>query len=186
MMLASPGMRVSLVTTHIPLAKVSKTLSKQKILKTIQRTALGLKEIYGIKKPKIAVLGLNPHASDSGLFGNEEATTIIPAVKSSVRAGYTVSGPYSSDGFFADWDNRNGKKFDAVICMYHDQGLIPLKLYDFRNAVNITLGLPYLRTSADHGVGYDIYGKNMADASSMLAALQLAIGSTKKTKKYGK
>lgn len=174
MMLAAPGMRVSLVTTHVPLGQVVQNLSTQKILLTIENTHNALKEYFGLKQPRLAVLGLNPHASDHGLFGKEEELVIEPALKLAKKKKINVNGPFAPDGFFAQWKTRHHKNFDAIICMYHDQGLIPIKLFDFKNSVNVTLGLPLIRTSVDHGVGLDIAGKGVADPSSFQAALLLA------------
>jgi 4-hydroxythreonine-4-phosphate dehydrogenase len=174
MMMASPGMKVSLVTCHLPLSKVGSALSRGAILTTIRNTAAGLKQLYGMKRPRIAVLGVNPHAGDGGLFGKEEIRVIAPAVAAARRAGFAVQGPFPPDGFFAQWRRLRSKQFDAVVCMYHDQALVPVKLYDFENAVNVTLGLPVVRTSVDHGTGFDIAGKGIADPSSFIAALKLA------------
>jgi len=176
MMLAGPKMRVTLATVHLPLRDVSSKLSSEKIVTCIENTVYGLSRDFGIKKPRIAVLGLNPHASDAGLFGNEEETKILPAIKT-VRQRIphaVIEGPFAPDGFFAQWRTRHCKTFDAVVCMYHDQGLIPAKLLDFENTVNVSLGLPIVRTSVDHGVGYDIAGQNKADPTSFCAALRLA------------
>lgn len=176
MMLAGPKMRTCLVTMHEPLKAVSQKLSKDLILTCIENTVFGLNRDFQIKKPRIAVLGLNPHAGDKGLFGDEEKTKIEPAIAAArVRfSTLSIDGPFPSDGFFAQWQTRYSKQYDAIICMYHDQGLIPVKLLDFKNTVNVSLGLPIVRTSVDHGVGYDIVGKNKADSASFCAALKLA------------
>jgi 4-hydroxythreonine-4-phosphate dehydrogenase len=190
MMMAGPRMRTSLVTMHVALKDVSARLSAEKIVTCIENTALGLVRDFGIKKPRVAVLGLNPHAGDSGLFGDEEKMKIQPAIETakarlnaSAPSGASVEGPFAPDGFFAQWRTRHCKAFDAVVCMYHDQGLIPVKLLDFENTVNVSLGLPIVRTSVDHGVGYDIAGQNKADPTSFCAALKLAATIVKRRKK---
>lgn len=177
MMLAGRKMRTTLVTTHVAVRDISKNLTIEKIATCIENTIQGLVRDFGITKPKIAVLGLNPHAGDKGLFGDEESTKILPAIEA-VRPRYSnvfIDGPFPSDGFFALWQTQHSKVYDAVVCMYHDQGLIPVKLLDFENTVNVSLGLPIVRTSVDHGVGYDIAGKNKADPTSFCAALKLAL-----------
>lgn len=171
MMLAGIGskghspLRVTLVTTHIPLSKVPSSLSTDKIVEKIELTYEFLKKYIDIKKPRIAVCSLNPHSSE---FGNEENKIIIPAVKKVSSPGIDVKGPYPADTLFT----KTG--FDAIIAMYHDQGLIPLKLKEFGCAVNITLGLPFVRTSPDHGTGFDIAGKGIANHGSMLSAIIMA------------
>jgi 4-hydroxythreonine-4-phosphate dehydrogenase len=177
MMLANSQLRVSLVTTHISLQNVSKFLTKEKISQTVLQTVEGLKLFWGIEKPKIAILSLNPHAGENGLFGDEEIKVIRPTLENLKNLGETscfeIEGPFPADTFFAH--HISNPKFDAVVCMYHDQGLIPVKLIDFQNTINVTLGLPIIRTSVDHGVGFDIAGKNRADPSSLLAAIQAAM-----------
>lgn len=177
MMLAGPKLRVVLVTTHLPLKKVASALTIEKIINCISNTIDGLQKIFNIKKPRLAVLALNPHASDQGLFGNEEEKIIIPAIAQAKRLFFKekIDGPFAADGFFAQYNSKYAKEYDAVVCMYHDQGLIPVKLLDFQNTVNVTLGLPIIRTSVDHGVAYDIAGKNIADAVNFQSALNLAI-----------
>ncbi len=178
MMLANQQLRVSLVTTHIAHQKVSSSLTADKIVRAIQQTADGLTQFWGIQKPKIAVAALNPHAGESGLFGYEEINTIYPAILSAQNLpsqSFEVSGPYAADTLFANHLLAKSKKrYDAIVCMYHDQGLIPVKLLDFHNTVNVTLGLPMIRTSVDHGVGFDIAGKGVANPSSLCAAVKLA------------
>lgn len=177
MMMAGPRMRISLVTGHLPLQLVAGAITSRAILNCIENTVGSLKRDFLLKKPRIAVLGLNPHAGDKGLFGSEEQKTIGPTIEAaqSFHKDAVITGPFPADGFFALWENRHSKSFDAIVCMYHDQGLIPVKLFDFENTVNVTLGLPIVRTSVDHGVGYDIAGKNLADPSSFCAALKLAV-----------
>jgi 4-hydroxythreonine-4-phosphate dehydrogenase len=181
MMLANQTLRVTLVTTHVGLHEVSQVLTRSKIHQTVIQTAQSLKNLWGIQKPKIAVSALNPHAGEAGLFGREEIDTIEPEIQALKKLGakrqfsFEVFGPLPADTLFAKHVLAPKKKrFDAVVCMYHDQGLIPVKLLDFHNTVNVTLGLPVIRTSVDHGVGFDIAGKGIADESSLLAAIQLA------------
>jgi 4-hydroxythreonine-4-phosphate dehydrogenase len=180
MMLANPSLKVSLVTTHLALKDVSKNLTREKIRITFLNTLNGLKQHWGIKKPRIAILALNPHAGESGLLGQEEIKVIQPEIdflKRKYRHSAEVSGPYPADTFFT-----RKSRFDAVVCMYHDQGLIPAKLLDFGRTINITLGLPIIRTSVDHGVAFDIVGKNKADESSLQAAFMWAQNMSSKQK----
>lgn len=179
MMLANKHLRVSLVTTHIALNSVSKKLTRKKIIDTIDRTHAFLFHRCGIKKPRIAVCSLNPHAGEGGLFGFEDQKTVGPALfasKKKLKEKVVLSGPHPSDTFFANHVTTPPRdRADAVICMYHDQGLIPVKLVDFANTVNITLGLPIIRTSVDHGTAFDIAWKNRADPSSFIAAVDVAV-----------
>lgn len=170
MVLMCKKLKVALITTHIPLKDVPSQITKEKIISKVRLINREFKEKFGISKPKIAILGLNPHASDNGNIGNEELNIILPAVKTLREDGVDITDPLSPDTAF----NRY-KDFDIYVAMYHDQGLIPLKLLCFRKAVNITLGLPFIRTSPDHGTGYDIAGKNIADPSSTIEAVKLAI-----------
>jgi 4-hydroxythreonine-4-phosphate dehydrogenase len=168
MMLCAGNFRVALVTEHVPVGEVVNHITKEKIiskLKIINRT---LQKDFGIDKPRIAVLGLNPHAGDEGLIGNEEETIIKPAIKEAKNNNVLVVGPFSADAFFA---RRHFDKFDAVLAMYHDQGLIPFKALASGEGVNYTAGLPAVRTSPDHGVAFDIAGKDKADNSSFLTAV---------------
>jgi 4-hydroxythreonine-4-phosphate dehydrogenase len=171
MMLAGDKLRVVLVTIHIPLKDVSSVLSKEKILQTIIITGSSLSGRFGLKKPRIAVAGLNPHAGEGGIFGHEEERMILPAVNLAKSQGLDVFGPYPPDTIF--YHAQNGL-YDAVICMYHDQGLIPFKMIHFKDGVNTTLGLPIIRTSVDHGTAYDIAGKGKADPGSLTAAIKMA------------
>lgn len=171
MMLAGRRLKVVPVTTHIPLRQVSNTLTKEKILNCIELTYQGMKIFFGKKMPKIAVSALNPHAGEGGVFGDEEKDIIIPAVEEAREKGIDVSGPYPPDTVY--FQALRGI-FDVIIGMYHDQALIPLKLIDFFDAVNITLGLPFIRTSVDHGTAYDIAGKGVANERSMINAIKLA------------
>ncbi len=172
MFLLGEDLRVGVVTGHIPLAEVSKAISKEKIRGKLELMNQSLKADFWIEKPKIAVLGLNPHAGDEGLIGKEEKEIIIPAIEDAFGKGILAFGPYPADGFFA---NNSWQKFDAVLAMYHDQGLIPFKQLAFHNGVNFTAGLPVVRTSPDHGTAYDIAGQNKASESSFREALFAAI-----------
>ena len=171
MMLANESLRVSLVTIHCALKEVPQRLNKGLILKTIRLTYRTLETDFAIKKPHVAVAGLNPHAGEAGLFGLEDKEIIQPAVDEAKTEGLLVDGPFPADTIF--YHAINGK-FDAVVAMYHDQGLIPVKLLHFSDSVNITLGLPIVRTSVDHGTAYDIAGKGVADPSSLIAAIRMA------------
>ena len=179
MMLAGPHLRVVLCTVHVPYTKVPSMLSKELIFKTIRITHESLSRYLG-KSPRIAVASLNPHAGEGGMFGDEEARYIRPAVEEASSKGIDASGPYPPDTLFY-WTSKG--KYDAVVCMYHDQGLIPLKLLDFERGVNVTLGLPIIRTSVDHGTAYDIAGKGIADPSSMAEAVRMAVEMAQRTVK---
>jgi len=171
MMLVGSRLRVALVTTHIPLGQVCTSLSAENIKKTIEITSRGLREFFGIASPRIGVAALNPHAGEGGLFGTEEKEAIAPAIRQCREEGITVDGPLPADTLFF---HAVRGRYDSVVSMYHDQGLIPLKLLHFREAVNLTLGLPIIRTSVDHGTGFDIAGKGVADATSLINAINLA------------
>ena len=171
MMLAGDKLRVVLVTIHIPLKKVPIVLSKEKILQTIIITESSLRMRFGLENPRIAVAALNPHAGEGGMFGDEEERIILPAVNLAKSKGFDVLGPYPPDTVF--YHAQKGF-YDAVICMYHDQGLIPFKMIHFTDGVNTTLGLPIIRTSVDHGTAYDIAGKGKADPGSLTAAIKMA------------
>jgi 4-hydroxythreonine-4-phosphate dehydrogenase len=170
MMLMGGSLKVILVTIHKALRDVPSLISKEAVLKTI-RLALRACDMLSISKPKIAVCGLNPHAGESGLFGDEEERIIAPAVKEAKKQGIPVTGPYPPDTVF--WRAYRGE-FDIVVSMYHDQGLIPIKLLAFDTGVNVTVGLPIIRTSPDHGTAYDIAWKGLAKPSSMLEAIRIA------------
>jgi 4-hydroxythreonine-4-phosphate dehydrogenase len=171
MMFLGSKWKVVLVTTHLPLKEVSKWITSDRILSTIQMTEEGLKKYFRILHPKIAVLGLNPHSGEEGLLGEEELTEIIPAIETARTQGVVVEGPFPADSFF---NLSTPTPFDAVISMYHDQGLIPVKISDFKEAVNFTLGLPFVRTSVGHGTAYDIAGKGSADPTNLIHALLAA------------
>jgi 4-hydroxythreonine-4-phosphate dehydrogenase len=170
MMFYSEALRVVLATVHIPLAEVPRALTSASLDATIDLTARELPR-FGIARPRIAVAGLNPHAGEHGLFGTEEQITIRPAIEACRARGIDVSGPFPGDTVFVR--ARRGD-FDVVVACYHDQGLIPVKLVAFGQAVNVTLGLPIVRTSVDHGTAFDIAGKGVADPESMIAAVLLA------------
>ncbi len=171
MMLAGDRLRVVLATIHMPLRAVPEQLSTSKLLDIIDLTDHALRVRFGIAKPRIAVAGLNPHAGEGGIFGDEEHRVISPAISSALAAGVDISGPHAPDTVF--YHAMSGG-YDAVICMYHDQGLIPFKMIHFKDGVNTTLGLPIIRTSVDHGTAYDIAGTGQADAGSLLAAVRMA------------
>ena len=171
MMLAGPTLRVVLQTTHLPLAEVPAKLAPGEIAATLALVDRELRTRFGVKRPRIAVCALNPHAGEGGLFGDEEARLIAPGIARARRAGIDASGPFAADGLFPRVVRGS---HDAVLAMYHDQGLVPLKLLHFDTGVNVTLGLPAVRTSPDHGVAYDLAGTGRADPSSMIAALELA------------
>lgn len=172
MILASEQLRVALVTTHLPIAKVASTLTSELIGEKIQLFDASLKTDYGINSPRIAVLALNPHAGDGGIIGNEETTIITPAIKSMREQGILCYGPFPADGFFG---NGTYNRFDGVLAMYHDQGLIPFKTLSMGEGVNFTAGLPLVRTSPDHGTALDIAGKGEASESSFRQAVYMAI-----------
>lgn len=171
MMLAGDRLRVALVTVHCPLRDVPDLLTEQAVYKTIDITDRGLRHDFGLKSPRLAVAALNPHGGEERLFGTEEETVIGPAVEQARDSGIHVDGPLPADTVF--FKAASGM-YDAVVSMYHDQGLIPLKLLHFSDGVNITLGLPIVRTSVDHGTAYDIAGRGLADPSSLKAALRTA------------
>lgn len=172
MMLIADKLRVALVTEHIPLTELGQHLSVKKVLDKINSLHRSLEEDFGIIKPKIAVLGLNPHAGDGGLLGKEEQTIIKPAIDQAFGTGKLVYGAYSADGFFGSGQFRH---FDAVLAMYHDQGLIPFKTFAFYDGVNFTAGLPVVRTSPDHGTAYSLAGKGTAELVSFRNSIYEAI-----------
>lgn len=171
MLMVSDKIRIGVVSGHVALSKVCEQITKENILSKIRIIHSSLLKDFGIRKPKIAVLGLNPHCGDNGLLGSEEKDIIIPAIKQAVDEKIVVTGPYSADGFFG---SSNYGKFDAVLAMYHDQGLAPFKAIAFESGVNFTAGLSVIRTSPAHGVGYDIAGKGEANENSFRQALYLA------------
>ncbi|MCU0445413.1 MAG: 4-hydroxythreonine-4-phosphate dehydrogenase PdxA [Microscillaceae bacterium] len=171
MFLVSEFLRVGVLTGHVPLREVSDLITRERIFKKIGLMSDSLKRDFGVQKPKIAVLGFNPHAGEEGLLGNEEQAVIRPAVLELKKRGNLVYGPFPADGFFGKHDYR---KFDAVLAMYHDQGLVPFKTLAMTEGVNFTAGLPIVRTSPDHGTAYDIAGKNLADETSLRESIFLA------------
>jgi 4-hydroxythreonine-4-phosphate dehydrogenase len=171
MMLVGHRLRVTLVTTHIALAQVPSVLSCERIATTISLTATHLSRFHALAHPRLAVAGLNPHAGEAGAFGDEEERLVAPAVRQAQAQGVAVDGPFSADTIFI---RAVRGEFDGVICLYHDQGLIPLKLLAWEEGVNVTLGLPIIRTSPDHGTAFDIAGQGQADPRSMCAAIALA------------
>jgi len=172
MMMVGAQLRVVLVTTHVAIAQVPRRLNRDSVLQTIVLTGRALRRQFGIPAPRLAVCGLNPHAGESGLFGNEEVRVIAPAVRAARRRGFDAIGPLAADGVFAHAGNDGA--YDAVVCMYHDQGLAPFKFVHFADGVNFTVGLPFVRTSPDHGTAFDLAGSGQADARSMAASLRLA------------
>lgn len=172
MFMVSEALKVALVTNHIPISKVPESITKELIIEKIKILNKTLIEDFGLERPVISVLGLNPHASDDSLIGDEEEKIIRPAIIEIKKQGIMASGPYPADGFFGSglW-----RKADAVVAMYHDQGLIPFKALSFGAGTNVTSGLSFIRTSPDHGTAYDIAGNNVADESSMLKALYTAV-----------
>lgn len=181
MMLVCDDLRVGLVTTHLPVSKVTENIHEEALLDKIRIIHHSLMNDFGILSPKIAVLGLNPHAGDGGMIGLEEIDIIRPALAIAREKGFFVSEPYPSDGFFA---TRRWKQYDAVLAMYHDQGLIPFKTIAFERGVNFTAGLPIIRTSPDHGTAFGIAGKGIANPESMKDAILLALDLVRKRKKY--
>ena len=171
MMLACPALRVVPVTIHIPLSEVPAALTADLLEATIRITHAGLIRDFGIQAPRLAVSGLNPHAGEGGAMGHEDITLIRPVVERLRAEGMAITGPHSADTMFHA-DARAG--YDAAIAMYHDQALIPIKTLDFAGGVNVTLGLPFIRTSPDHGTAFDIAGRGVADATSLIAALEMA------------
>lgn len=181
MMMCAQNMRVALVTEHVPVAEIAANITQQSITSKLNIINASLQKDFGITKPRIAVLGLNPHAGDEGLVGNEEETIIKPAIKQAKNNGILALGPYSADAFFA---RGHHEKFDAILAMYHDQGLIPFKSLALGEGVNYTAGLSIIRTSPDHGVAFDIAGKGIADHASFLHALYYCLDIYNKRLEY--
>ena len=171
MMLTAQDLRVALVTVHVPLAQVSGLLSVDAIVNCAQVTAEALRRDFAIARPRLVVCGLNPHAGEDGGIGREELEIVEPAVRLLVELGFDATGPHPADSLFAP-ERRAG--YDAAICLYHDQALIPVKMLDFWGGVNVTLGLPIVRTSPDHGTAFDIAGRDLARPDSLIAAIRLA------------
>ena len=181
MLLFNDDLRVALATTHLPMKDIPAAITKEGLVEKIRNMYNTLRKDFTIENPKIAVLSLNPHCGDNGLLGKEEEEIISPAVQESFNHKIMAFGPYAADGFFG---NKAYEKFDGVIAMYHDQGLAPFKALAMETGVNFTAGLPYIRTSPDHGVGYDIVGKDMADPTSMREAIYKAVELYKNRKSY--
>lgn len=171
MLLTAGNLRVGLVTEHVPVRNITNYITRDRVELKIRLLELSLKQDFNIQKPRIAVLALNPHAGDEGLIGHEENDVIKPVITDLKGKGKLVFGPFAADGFFGA---GNHLKYDGVLAMYHDQGLVPFKTLSFENGVNFTAGLPIVRTSPDHGTAYNIAGKNQADESSMREAIYLA------------
>lgn len=172
MMMAGATLRIVLVTTHIRFTDVPAAVTLERVVGTAEIASNALRRHFGIRKPRIALAGLNPHAGEGGAFGDEEVRVLAPAVERARAQGIRLDGPHPPDTVFLR--ARSGD-FDAVVALYHDQGLIPFKLVHFHDGVNVTLGLPFPRTSPDHGTAYDIAGRGKADASSMVSAIRLAV-----------
>jgi 4-hydroxythreonine-4-phosphate dehydrogenase len=181
MLMLNDGFRVGLVTNHLPLSKVVENITKERIGKKLAILNEALKIDFGIERPTIAVLGLNPHAGDEGALGEEELTIIRPAIEAAKEKGIFAMGPFPADGFFGSGQH---KKYDAILAMYHDQGLIPFKALSFGSGVNYTAGLGAVRTSPDHGTAFDIAGKDMAEPASFRQALFTAIDVAKNRLAY--
>ncbi len=181
MFMVGETLRVGVVTGHVPLAKVRQNVTRNAIHQKLTMMMQSLKVDFGIEKPSIAVLGLNPHAGENGLLGTEEQETISPVIEDWRKKGELIYGPFPADGFFG---TRGYRKYDAVLAMYHDQGLIPCKAIAFEEGVNFTAGLPIVRTSPDHGTAYDIAGKNLADETSMIQAIYLACDVARRRKEH--
>ncbi|MBE9469572.1 MAG: 4-hydroxythreonine-4-phosphate dehydrogenase PdxA [Bacteroidetes bacterium] len=181
MMMVSDVLRVGVVTGHIPISEVAEQITEENILKNLRLMNKSLIEDFAIRKPKIAVLGLNPHAGDHGVIGNEEKYIIGPSIEKARKENILAIGPYSADGFFG---SNSFKQFDAILAMYHDQGLAPFKAISFDSGVNYTVGLPIIRTSPAHGTAYDIVGKNIASTNSFRQALYLACDIYKNRKEF--
>ncbi|MEM9823249.1 MAG: 4-hydroxythreonine-4-phosphate dehydrogenase PdxA [Bacteroidota bacterium] len=181
MLMVNEDLRVGLVTNHVPIRDVCEVITKEKISNKLRILNQTLKMDFGIERPAIAVLALNPHASDDGLIGDEEEKIIRPVIVESKKKGMLVMGPYPADGFFG---SRQFRKFDAILAMYHDQGLTPFKALSFGSGVNFTAGISGVRTSPDHGTAFDIAGKNEADPTSFRKALFLSIDIARQRKAY--
>lgn len=181
MILMTDEMRIGLITGHIPITKVATTITPELIKEKVETMHTSLKQDFGITKPKIAILGLNPHCGDNGIIGNEDDEMIRPTIAEIKESGKLVFGPYAADGFFG---SKTYKQFDGILAMYHDQGLAPFKALSFGNGVNFTAGLNKIRTSPDHGTGFDIAGKNKANSTSFKEALFTSLQIFKNRKQY--
>jgi len=181
MLMVQDQLKVGLVTNHLPIRDVAGAISRERVVQKIKLMDQSLRMDFGLEKPTLAVLGLNPHAGDGGAIGQEDEEIVRPGVIECKKKGMLVMGPYPADGFFGSGQNR---KFDGILAMYHDQGLVPFKTLAFGGGVNFTAGLPYVRTSPDHGTAYDLAGKNMADPSSFRQAFFLALDIARQRKRY--
>ena len=181
MLMVDDGLRVGLVTNHLPISEVAQAITKEQVSRKLKIMNKSLKKDFGIERPTIAVLGLNPHAGDDGMLGNEEEKMIRPAIIEAKKNNVLAMGPFPADGFFGSGQYR---KFDAVLAMYHDQGMVAFKSLSFGSGVNYTAGLPCVRTSPDHGTGYDIAGTNSANHASFLQAMFLAIDISRNRKEH--
>lgn len=181
MLMVNEGLRIGLATNHLPLKEVAHAIDKNLIKRKLEVFHEALRIDFGIERPTIAVLGLNPHASDGGVLGDEEEQFIRPAIVELKKKGVLAMGPFPADGFFGSGQHT---KFDGILAMYHDQGLVPFKALSFGNGVNFTAGLTHVRTSPDHGTAYDLAGRNEADPSSFRSALYLALDVARSRKQY--
>lgn len=172
MILASDTLRVALATVHVPLSKVPKLINRERIRAELAALHLSMQKDFGVPEPRLALLGLNPHAGDGGVIGREEIEILRPELDAAKRSGIQADGPFAADGFFGSGQWRS---YDAILAMYHDQGLIPFKTLSFGRGVNFTAGLPIIRTSPDHGTGFDIAGQGKAESTSFEAAYNLAV-----------
>jgi 4-hydroxythreonine-4-phosphate dehydrogenase len=172
MFMVGKGLRVSFVTTHLAINEVSGSINQENVFSTIQITATGLKTFFGIDNPKIAVCGLNPHCGDGDRFGTEERDVIMPAIERAQEMGIDCHGPLSADTVF---NKALNGEYDIVVVQFHDQGTIPIKMHAFDSGVNITLGIPVIRTSPTHGTAFDIAGKGVANPGSMIEAIRTAV-----------
>lgn len=181
MIMATQNLKIGVITSHIPLENVAKNIDERQILSTINLFQKSLTKDFGVRRPRIAILGLNPHAGDEGLLGTQEKEIIIPTLEKAKENGFLVYGPYPADSFFG---SDIFSKFDGVLAMYHDQGLIPFKTISFGQGVNYSAGLSFVRTSPDHGTAYDIAGKNMGNESSFRSAVYMACDIIRKRAEY--
>ena len=181
MMMVCDRIRIGIVTNHLPLREVPNAITKELLLEKIGIMNASLKRDFGITRPKIAVLALNPHAGDNGVIGDDDQRVVAPAIQEAIEKNMLVYGPYPSDGFFG---SSEFKDFDGVLALYHDQGLIPFKLMSFTDGVNFTAGLPYIRTSPAHGTAYEIAGKDKASEQSFRSAVYLACNILRNRKEY--
>lgn len=181
MILCNDELRVALLTKHIPVAKIAENITLENVVEAVEKFSLTLKKDYGIVRPSIAVLSLNPHSGDGGLIGTEEEEILKPAIEELQQKGYLAFGPYAADGFFG---HASYKNFDGVLAMYHDQGLAPFKTIAITGGVNFSASLPFVRTSPDHGTAFDIAWKGRADATSMRDAIYLAIDVYRRRKTF--